>query len=67
MPIKINPPPSIIADLAAGTSITAAGWTWIAPVNEILTLVATIIAIVSGIYAIRYHIKKSNEIGKGKD
>jgi hypothetical protein len=57
---------SIAADVAAGTSITAAGWSWIAPVNEILTLIATVIAIISGVYAIRYHAKKTKEL-KRKD
>ncbi len=62
MPLRINGTNIVTADFAAGTSITAAGWTWLAPVNEILTLVATAIAIVSGIYAIRYHIRKTKEL-----
>jgi len=46
-----------VADSAAGASIVAASSAWIAQANEILTLVATAIAIVSGIFAIAYHVR----------
>ena len=62
MPLKINGQALVPADFAVGTSITAAGWSWLAPVNEILTPVATLVAIVSGIYAIRYYIRKTKEL-----
>ncbi len=62
MPLKINGQSLAPADFAAGTSVTAAGWSWLAPVNDILTLVATLVAIISGIYAIRYHIRKTKEL-----
>jgi len=39
----------------------SASWAWLSNVNEILTLIATLIAIVSGLYAIRYYSKKKDE------
>jgi len=47
-----------IADAATVVSAGSASWAWLVHINEILTLVATLIAIVSGIYAIRYYAKK---------
>lgn len=45
----------VSADIAAATSGTGAAFTWIAQVNDVLQLVATAVAIVAGIYAIRWH------------
>lgn len=53
-----------VADAAAGASVVAASSAWIAQANDILTLVATAVAIVSGIYALVYHargIKKQKQ------
>lgn len=45
----------IMADLAAAGSGVTATWTWIAHVNDILQLAATAVALVAGVYAIRWH------------
>lgn len=45
----------LIADAAAASSVAAAGWTWVANVNGVLQIVATLIAIVAGVYAIQWH------------
>ena len=52
------------ADIAAAGSIGTAGWTWLANANDILQLIATIVAIISGIYAIRHYHKKIKEPDK---
>ena len=50
-----------IADGATVVAHGAAGWAWLVQVNEILTAIATLIAITSGVYAIRYYSKKKDE------
>lgn len=45
----------IAADVAAVTSASGATFTWIAQANDILQLVATLVAIGAGIYAIKWH------------
>ena len=45
----------IVADSAAGASAALAGWTWVAQVNDIAQLVATVVAIIAGVYAIQWH------------
>lgn len=45
----------VLADLGAVGSGVTATWTWVAHVNDVLQLAATAIAIVAGIYAIRWH------------
>jgi hypothetical protein len=62
------------ADLAAAGSGVTATWTWVAAANDVLQLAATAVAIVAGIYAIRWHRvridgavrkqRKENEQGK---
>ena len=49
-----------IADAATVLAHAGAGWAWLVHINEILTAVATIIAITSGVYAIRFYSKKKN-------
>lgn len=44
-----------IADGAAVGSAAFAGFSWIAPLNEVFTLIATLVAIIAGIYAIQWH------------
>jgi len=56
--IKTSHAQQLAADAAAVLSTSAAGWTWLSHVNDILQFIATIIAIVSGVYALRYHAKK---------
>ena len=48
------------ADVAAGVSVTSAGWVWLAHLNEILTTIGALVAIASGIYSI-YLRRKANE------
>jgi len=45
----------LAADLAAAVSGTGAAASWIATANDVLQLAATGIAIVAGIYAVRWH------------
>lgn len=45
----------LLADAGAGGSLGVAGFTWIAPVADAFQIIATIIACVAGIYAIRWH------------
>ena len=46
------------ANLAAVSSISTASYTWIAQLTPILQLIATAVAIVAGVYAIRVYRKK---------
>jgi len=52
---------STLGLIATGTSVSAASWTWLTQTNDILQLIATVIAIVSGVYAIKYWRSKSDE------
>jgi hypothetical protein len=45
----------IAADAGAAVSGTGAAFTWIAQVNDVLQLIATLVAIVAGVYALRWH------------
>lgn len=56
-----------IADTAVAISVTTATWTWVAHVSDVLQLVATIVAIVAGIAAANFHIKKTLAIRDSKD
>lgn len=52
----VNPQtPRMVADAAAGFSIAGSSFAWIGAANEILTLIATVSAIFTAIFAIRYH------------
>ena len=51
----------IVADAAAAASVTSATWTWVAQANEALQLIATLIAIVSGIYALKFHMGRNDD------
>lgn len=46
---------SAVADVMAAASASAAGISWIAPLNEFMQLVATGVAIIAGVYAIKWH------------
>ena len=52
----------LAADSAAGITWTATGFAWLASVNEVLQFVALATAIISGIYAARYHRRKNKEL-----
>jgi hypothetical protein len=72
--LTMNQSKDILADIAAaGTGVTAT-WTWVTHVNDALQLVATAVAIVAGVYAIRWHkvridgaVKKQKERKDDKD
>ena len=55
--MKLNPQ-QVTADIAAIGSSGAVGYTWLAQLNGILQAVALVVAIVSGLYAIRYHANR---------
>ena len=50
------------ADALAVSANALAGYTWIAQLNEVLQLLLTALGIISGIVAIRYHLKKTKEL-----
>ena len=62
--IRAAPVQERIADGAATASIATAGWTWLANLNAVLQVIATLIAIAAGLYAIRYHRKKLKELDR---
>jgi len=45
------------ADIAAVSSVTAAGTSWLSGANEIMTFIGSIIAIVAGCFAIAVHLR----------
>ena len=46
------------ANIGAVTSVAAAGVTWVAELNAYLQLGATTVAIIAGVLAIIWHVKK---------
>ena len=56
--MKING--EVTAPISFIASVSAVSWTWIGVTNDILQLVATIVAIITGLYAIRYYKKKND-------
>jgi len=53
--MSIRTAQGLAADVAAAVSGTGAVFTWVAQVNDVLQLVATGIAIIAGVYAVRWH------------
>lgn len=52
------------ADTAAAASAALAGVSWLGALNDVLTAVATMVAIIAGLYSIKWHqtrIKKMRE------
>lgn len=49
-------------DAAAAVSVTAAGWTWLSHANEILTFIATLVAIAAGVCSAWFHIERSRAL-----
>jgi hypothetical protein len=45
------------ADVAAAGSVTAAGVSWLSQANAVIAMVAGLIAIVAGCFAIAVHLK----------
>jgi hypothetical protein len=52
------------ADAATAIAVAATGYSWISQANEILQLVATLVAIVSGGFAAYYYWSKSRHLNK---
>lgn len=51
-------------DFAAVGSAASAGITYVAQLNDVLQLVATVVAIVAGLYAIKWHRVRIEEINR---
>lgn len=62
MPHRLLAVSSIKADFAAAVSGSAALTSWIGVANEVLQLGATAVAIVAGIYAIKWHKARIDEV-----
>lgn len=52
------------ADIAATTSVFVAGSTWLVDINAMLQIVATLVAIVAGCYAIAWHKARLRELNR---
>jgi dihydroorotate dehydrogenase len=52
------------ADVAAVSTGGIAGWTWLAPLTELAQLGATVVAIVTGVYAIAWHRARIKELAR---
>lgn len=50
------------ADVAAGVSGVCAGSTWLITTNEVLQVVASVVAIIAGLAAAWYHIKNARKL-----
>jgi len=59
MPLKTNG--FSLVNIAAITSVGSTGWAWLEPVGTFLQIVASLVAIIVGYYAIRNFRKKSKE------
>lgn len=51
-------PAERVADGAAAVSVSAATMSWVSEVNALLQLVATVVAIIAGIFAIIVHWRR---------
>ena len=54
----------LLADTAAGVSGAGAVASWLATANDVLQLFATGVAIVAGVYAIRWHKVRIDKVKK---
>jgi len=55
------------ADAAVGLSLAGAGTAWMSQANEVLTMCATLTAIVAACMAARYHYKKTKLMNDHED
>lgn len=55
------------ADVGAATAIGITGWTWLATVNQVLQAIATVVAIITGCYAIYWHRRRIEELDNAGD
>ena len=70
--MSVRPQEQITADTAAAASAGLAAATWIADLNALLQLGATVVAIVAGLGAAWWHIEKAlaaraERMDKGKE
>ena len=49
------------AQVATGTSVASAAFAWVAHANEIAALIASIVAIIAGLYAIAHYRRARNK------
>ncbi len=64
MPHRLLALSSVKADFAAAVSGSAALTSWIGVANEVMQLGATAVAIVAGLYAIKWHKARIQELKK---
>ena len=53
----MNAPIERVGDIAAAGSVTAASVSWLSQANEIISLIAGLIAIAAGCFAVAVHFK----------
>jgi hypothetical protein len=51
----------VAADVGAATSVGGAIWTHVAHANEILQLIASLVAVIAGVAAAYYHISRAKK------
>lgn len=56
-----------IADAAAVTSVASAGYAWLDMANDVGQLIATVVAIASGLAALWWHVKKIRAASRDED
>jgi hypothetical protein len=61
-----SPTQQVVADAGAAASATLAGITWIAELNVVLQLIATIVAIVAGLGAAWWHFERARAAYKDR-
>ncbi len=59
MPLKTNG--FSLVNVAVITSVGSTGWAWLEPVGAFLQIVATLVAIITGVYAINHYRSKRDE------
>ncbi len=58
----MNAPIERVGDIAAAGSVTAASVSWLSQANEIISLIAGLIAICAGCFAIAVHFKNLRKL-----
>jgi hypothetical protein len=58
----VTTPIERVGDIAAAGSVTAASVSWLSQANEIISLVAGLIAICAGCFAIAVHFKNLRKL-----
>jgi hypothetical protein len=58
----VNAPIERVGDIAAAGSVTAASVSWLSQANEIISLIAGLIAIAAGCFAIAVHFKNLRKL-----